>query len=258
MILKKIKYIPALINAIKELDSFWAILTLPFAKWFEPTIQLKDGTKFRINHYSDLLTIKEVYLDNAYKLKHSYKTIIDIGGNIGTFSVFAKKKFPKARLITFEPAKKTFALLSENLRINGCHDAQLFNTAVGGKVGLISFFSVDQSGLGSMYNVRKNSKTYKVKVQTLESIFNWAKIQRCNFLKVDCEGAEYEIFLSARMSTLNKIDKIYCEYHDKLTKYNHAVLVDLFCKSGFRVKIIPHPIEDDIGIIEAVRNYDKS
>jgi len=48
-------------------------------------------------------------------------------------------------------------------------------------------------------------------------------IGRCNFLKLDCERAEYEILLSASKFILQAVDKIAFEYHSNLKKLANLI-----------------------------------
>ena len=85
-------------------------------------------------------------------------------------------------------------------------------------------------------------KSVKVKCITLEDIFNEYKINQCDFLKMDCEGAEYDILLSTGGETLRKIKQINMEYH--LPQFFGVGSPDLFPKlishlknAGFEVSV---------------------
>ena len=63
----------------------------------------------------DAWTVKEVFVNNDYKIKSSKqpKIIIDIGANIGSFSIFAASKMPNAKIFGFEPLRGAFQQLNQ-------------------------------------------------------------------------------------------------------------------------------------------------
>ena len=79
----------------------------------------------------------------------SYDVIIEIGANIGLYSVFFDaliKRFPHSRLkrvVAFEPSKKAYQRLIENVTVNRATNVQVFNAAVGGESDFRSFFEPD-------------------------------------------------------------------------------------------------------------------
>lgn len=63
-------------------------------------------------------------------------------------------------------------------------------------------------------------------------------IERVNFLKIDCEGVEYEIFFTASHEILRRIDKIAMEYHELDADRNGLKMKEFLEHTGlFRVWI---------------------
>ena len=70
-----------------------------------------------------------------------------------------------------------------------------------------------------------------VDVISLQTLFERYRIDRCDYLKLDCEGTEFEIILETDSSLLNRVQRIVLEYHDHLSiRYSH---VDLLAKLKF-------------------------
>jgi hypothetical protein len=80
-----------------------------------------------------------------------------------------------------------------------------------------------------------------VPTTTLREIFRDQDIARCDFLKVDCEGAEYDILMGADGGTLDRIAHMSIEYHDGVTALSGAALAAWLEGRGFRVRRIPNP-----------------
>ncbi|MEI7469764.1 MAG: FkbM family methyltransferase, partial [Chloroflexota bacterium] len=89
---------------------------------------------------------------------------------------------------------------------------------------------------------------------TLNDIFNLTNIDHINFLKVDCEGAEFDIFLNTNAVELNRIDHICLEYHDNATSHHHSALVNHFKYYGFEVKTQQNQVHSHLGFLYAQRS----
>ena len=100
---------------------------------------------------------------------------------------------------------------------------KIFNLAVSNSDDPIKLFiNNDESG-HSMFS--QSSQNLMVDSISLKKIFDDNKIEHCNFLKLDCEGAEYEIIKNLPLSYFEKIDKIIIEYH--MADSNPQLLIEL-------------------------------
>ena len=96
-------------------------------------------------------------------------------------------------------------------------------------------------------------KTITVKSISLQRIFDDNQIKNCNFLKLDCEGTEYEILENLPISYFNKIEKIIIEYHMADT---HPELLSklkkLLISQNYNIEI--KKLFSDIGFLYASKN----
>ncbi|MCJ7828064.1 FkbM family methyltransferase [Patescibacteria group bacterium] len=170
----------------------------------------------------DSLVVAEVWWLNKYLRhfpelkKHQKLTILDIGAHLGSFSVLAGSLYLDAQIYSFEPHPDNFGLLKENLSRNNLHQkASPFNFAVTGRsqkdARLIP--CTKNSGMHRLLIARQLSEGIAVKTITLEEIFLRNKLEKCDFLKMDCEGTEEEILLHTPLSILARIKKMVFEYH---------------------------------------------
>jgi FkbM family methyltransferase len=148
-------------------------------------------------------------------------TILDIGGNVGMISIAVAKLHPDVRIIAFEPSKTKFEHLVRNLRNNGITNVIPVNKAVSDKSGTMHLM-VNASGFGastSYFDVDSHVSKYQTEAWTstfvacmsLEDIFATYNIDRCRWIKLDCEGGEYEILCNC--DVLNRVDSIAMELH---------------------------------------------
>ncbi len=158
----------------------------------------------------------EIFIDKVYNPKgyeiHEGDTIIDIGGNIGMFAVFVATRQPDVRVFSFEPFPSNAAYFTKNTGHKKLTGIKLQEKAVTGKPGT-RFLNI--SDVWSSHSLGSNGNPFRsieVKCTTLNDILD--ETGRCNLLKTDCEGSEYEILYSTTKDNLKKIHKIVGEYHN--------------------------------------------
>jgi FkbM family methyltransferase len=185
----------------------------------EKTVHL-EGYSVRVRR----LTCDELFVQTML-VKHEYTspgfdilptdTVIDIGGNIGTFALHAARCASRGRVLSFEPDSVNFRLLERNLRLNGCKTVTAVRAAVAGTPGDVTLFCASEGGFHSIRagRGRRTERTEVVPAVTLQQIFDDYQIDRCHFLKLDCEGAEYEILYALPPAYYRRIDRISMEYH---------------------------------------------
>jgi len=122
------------------------------------------------------------------------KTIIDIGANIGNFSILSNLLYSKSKIYSFEPIKKTYSILEKNL-INR-KNINLFNKAVGENTG-VQKMSFDESSSGLS---RFSDKGSEVNVVSLDDFIQENKINSIDILKIDTETFESSVLKGAKKS----------------------------------------------------------
>ncbi len=164
----------------------------------------------------DLFMAVYCICDDEYQLRgfemKPRGTVIDIGGHIGSFSLVAAKRYKAAKVFVYEPDHENIIQLSKNLILNHISNVEAVCSAVAGSSGRKVLY---KDSLNSAKNslVRATAHSFSVPTVTLGDIFSDKKITVCDFLKLDCEGSEYEILFGADSSTLKKIRMIAMEVH---------------------------------------------
>ncbi len=179
------------------------------------------------------ITLGNEYFIDEIKLAEN-SVVLDIGAQIGVFSVFISKKVGK--IFSFEPVLGNFELLKKNIELNKLENKiKAFNFAVSAKNGKQKvFLSENNSGGHSIYG---KGKFVEAETKNLEQIFNENKIQKCDLIKMDVEGAEYDVLYSSTEETFNKIERIVFECHEIDKKKKNPKKMIIFLESkGFKVK----------------------
>jgi FkbM family methyltransferase len=157
-------------------------------------------TILNFGHYEERLWKKTV------KLLDNPKTIFDIGGNIGYFSLYFSHYFPKAQFYTFEPIPNTFKFLRKNLELNGNQNINAFKIGLSNKKqSMEMFYNPEGSGSSSLRNLLMEKCTKKIicKFSTLDNFVAENKVKNIDFIKCDVEGAEKFVF-EGGMQTIQK------------------------------------------------------
>ena len=89
-----------------------------------------------------------------------------------------------------------------------------------------------------------------IKCITMDDVFTSCKIEKINFLKLDCEGSEHEIMLNTSSKTMKKIEKISMEYHE-IGNLTAEGLITFLQKNGFTVE--RKRLQTSIGLLYATR-----
>lgn len=184
-------------------------------------------------------------------------TVIDIGGNIGCFALLAANRARRGRVIVFEPERENYKLLCRNIQANHLSNVEAAQAAVAGQPGTITLFKAQYGPLHTTIPKRLGDAAGAevVEAVTLAEIFDRYQVSTCNFLKLDCEGAEYEILYNTPAEYLRRIDKIALEYHAQSDKQRIAGKLVAFLEAhGFQTLQFTDFVGYDAGFIKARRS----
>lgn len=148
--------------------------------------------------------------------------VIDIGGNIGMVSIYLAKKYPFLKIYAFEPVKQNYENFLKNIELNNINKdiIKVFNLAITkDRRDVILTSPFNNSGASNIYNNFRGSgniilnNDISIKSITFDDIFSNNNISKCKLLKIDCEGAEYEILYSANVENLKNCEYMRAEFH---------------------------------------------
>ena len=196
-----------------------ALIVLKYTKYIKDALLgCKSGSSVRVFQHTyyckdifSIASLQRVYCESYHNKKYlrTQSVIIDVGAHIGQFNFFCAHYLDAARVISIEPQKDCF----EILKLNAMNPYDCIHSLVSTSEGMKVFYVSHTAPQHSSY-VKDPEETYqegiKVPSHRLDAIMKEWKIERCNLLKVDTEGSEYEVLQSSEES-FEKIDAVLAE-----------------------------------------------
>jgi FkbM family methyltransferase len=169
-------------------------------------------------------------------------TMLDIGANIGWYSLLASKINPKSIIHSFEPIPTTYSRLIQNFSLNSLEAMLCHNYGFSNKPGSFPFyFYPEGSGNASMQNLsgRQDATIVDCELRTLDSILDWLPSNNTiDFIKCDVEGNELFV-LEGGLNLLRQHKPILlCELLRKWSAsfgYHPNEVIDLLQSIGYKI-----------------------
>lgn len=191
--------------------------------------KLKEGIIYYTSPQELLHGFDEIFIQEIYKIKLPVKSyIIDCGANIGLSVIYLKQLYPDAQILAFEPDDTNFELLTKNA--SSFKNVELKKEAVWIEDTTIGF-----SNEGSMSSKLQQDmhSSNKVTATRLKNFLN----RKVDFLKIDIEGAEYEVLKDIEPALFN-VENLFLEYHGNFSQNQElSHILDIITKNGFHFYI---------------------
>jgi predicted RNA methylase len=205
-------------NALEVYGWLWRI-TLGWPRPETGVVRLRSGesVEIRLHNALDIGSILEVFTGDVYTPDAGplpkNGIVFDVGSSIGDFIVSLRGLAVK-RVLAVEPDATVIPILERNVSRNG----------------MASVTTVVRAAVGGPMN--------GVRGVTLDQLFEEYAVDRCDLLKVDCEGGEYEMFRTASSSALARIRNIVMECHP-VSPAEFEAFETRLAAEGFTVRSTP-------------------
>lgn len=212
---KYLFYIPVIIFKISNWLPF--ILNYLGLKNEANIYQFRNGIKIKTENWIDAITILVIFIKKDYGIIKNDSIVIDIGSNIGIFSIYAALTSKNSTVYAYEPLVESYNLSVENIILNKAEKSVFpFKLGVGAKKEIRKMFLADSSQFHSLYNSdNKNNSFLEINIVSLKDVFDSNNLKHCDILKIDCEGAEFEILYNTPSEYLKYVKEIRLEYHNQ-------------------------------------------
>lgn len=250
-----VKSIPWVATGVASPASWFNIL------WSDKagTLRLRHGLRLTVDGKNSLSFVRQIFHRKIYgQLSGQERTILDIGSNMGTYAIYAaQNSHPDCQIYAFEPHPNSFNLVKKNIADNGFEQKiNAINAAVVGDDKGRQLYKLADSLCSNLFDFGSESNGTRIETTSLPTIMAHYNLPQIDLLKMNCEGAEYEILMSLSPDLLRKIKEIRMEYHQFThgsKRYELGDLTDFLTANGFsRTTYLPfHPKH---GIVWFIQN----
>ena len=237
-IARRLKLLPLVRRKVKN----WPAFMYNYALGLTPRngYVFRNGARIKIGRGIDHVPIIEIFLKKDYGEMPDNSTIVDLGANIGVFTVYATTTARNVTVYAYEPLEDFYNLMKENVQLNRQTDSvRCFNSAVAGEATTRTLY-VKGTDFYFPTLVGKESnngqESIEVRCTTLADIIDANQLKRIDMLKMDCEGAEYEILYPTQVRYFERIKEIRMEYHNLDENERHLNrLKEFLRKNGYTI-----------------------
>lgn len=207
-----------LVKSVKILKNWYLypLIYLHLIKREHVILKTRSGIKIKLRvHSTDFMAFTNIWLLEEYN-KPDFRIrdndiIIDIGSHVGFFALYAYQFCKNGKIYCFEPVTENFKILQENLELNNIQNVSIKKCAISDKNDIVTIYLNEDDSGHSMYDT--SSESIQVPSISLKDIIDSNNLDKCDLIKIDCEGGEYEIINSLPDSYFCKINKMCIEYH---------------------------------------------
>jgi len=258
---------------------------------------LPNGVEIvHLNRYETDHVYKEIFEDQCYT-RHGIRlpdraTVVDIGANIGLFSLFVLSRSPNAKIYAFEPAPLVYDLLKANCDAYGSN-VEAFNLGVSDEPKTATFTFYEKSSVFSGFHTdealdreairtvvrntlntataegeesvealvdelttdRLHRATHECRVTSVSDIIRDNHIDKIDLLKIDAEKSEWDIIQGIADHDWPRIDQLVIEIHDR-TREAVTRIERLLIAKGYRCAVDEDRLLEDTGLFNLYATRD--
>jgi FkbM family methyltransferase len=238
-------------------------------------LEIACQSRMEAEHIYDDVFVKKVYLRHGIAL-HDGACVLDVGGNIGLFTLFVHRTCQDPRTYTFEPAPPLYRILSHNAGRH-CPGARLFNRGVAAAAGRavltfypyssgMSSFHADldeekdvlraimanqrRAGMAGMEQImtaaeglldaRFTAEQFECELVTLSQVIVDERLEAIDLLKIDVQKCELEVLLGIEPRHWAKVRQVAIEVHALAGRLEQVI--ELLRRRDFSVVVEQDPL----------------
>ncbi|MHA1999871.1 MAG: FkbM family methyltransferase [Promethearchaeota archaeon] len=263
---EKVKSVFKILKKIKNWAKYLFRYLFPKGSGKEIHVMLRNGIKLSMpQQRNSFWVVNEVYINELYNIEDlkipEPSIILDIGGFIGISATYFANKYKNASIHVYEPVPFNFIYIEKNVKNNNFQqEINPFNMAVHDKSGesTIILTNANENLAGSILKIDSNEnrtrgeREEEIKVKTIgfEDILSTFNPSEAIFLKMDIEGAEYDVLYNCNKDNIRRLLGIILEYHKRDDeKRNGSALKDYLEQLGFDVSMVPDKMNPGLGLL---------
>ena len=197
---------------------------------------------------AEIFKIKEYRFADEV-IRSAGDAILDIGAHTGMFSIYARSLNPHVRIVAMEPEPHNLELFKKHLLENKISGVEVLGAALAGRAGEYHLQLSPDSHAHRLSEQQAKQGSLVVTTLTLADLLERYNLDKVALLKLDIEGAEYEVLLSTESETFAKIGAVAMEYHEQ--HGSRLTLEKVLRENGFGVQVFPSRFDKTMGFIFA-------
>lgn len=203
-----LRYLPCIVRAFKDWRPFLRDYLLLQGG---AAYTLRNGLQIETSGPQDVATLAVVFAKEEYGSIPEDAVIVDLGANIGAFSLYATASTERSVVYAYEPEPHNFDLLRRNIRRNGMTGRiRPSKYAVAGREETRPLY-LSESPFHSLYPAHPAQRSIEVPCLGLADVLARHRLEGIDLLKIDCEGAEFEILYGTPPETLRRVGEVRME-----------------------------------------------
>lgn len=187
-----------------------------------------NGRRFFLRGRSvDFSVLNSIFGKGEYDIEPGFvpEVIVDAGANTGASTLYFRMRYPEALIIAVEPEISNYGLLCRNME--ACRGVKCINAALWVRDGLLSLRNPSADHYAYQFDEIAGSDG-TVRCVTMSTLMADAGVETVDILKMDIEGAEYQIFSAGNYEWLRRVRMLIVELHE----YICPGVEDLFMKAA--------------------------
>lgn len=196
---------------------------------------------------------REIFSEKVYDYWRTVEDgdiVVDIGSSVGPFAYKSLQNNIK-KIYCVEPSKSLIQTNIKNL-------SKFFINSLDNPITFINYAISDENNEeineSSLYDIDVYGEDKKCKTMTFDSLVEKYKINKINFLKIDCEGGEYSIFNEKNLNYIkNNVEFVACEVHVRNIKNGMEKFINLrdnflknFSRDNYKFMCYVDNVYDDV------------
>lgn len=207
------------------------LITGGFLKNYKWSLHTSDETYLSGNFDNDTL-------DELKKHLQACNIVYDLGANEGYYSLIAAKLTGNSGYVyAFEPLPENVSKIKRHVQLNNINNISIIDKAVSDKTGVLIFSNTnDQAGntyIDSSPKFKESSNKIEIKSISLDDFCSVPGNKAPHLLKIDVEGAEYDVLCGAKKTIEKHQPVIVLATHDFHVKGVKDKCIDFLTELGY-------------------------
>jgi FkbM family methyltransferase len=237
------------IEFLKLDSSFLLVFNIPEYNYKFYSRVTRKVPNFLIPDMYASMTIHEEDIRKHFNPKKG-DTVIDIGAAFGLYTITSSKQVgPNGKVIAIEAHPDSFEMLNRNIELNGLTNITTLNYAVYSRKTKVKIYSNYTIMSERIREKKVKEKFVEVNADTLDNMLqqNGIRQEQVNWIKIDVEGAEYEVLKGACNTLSNSKDiALYIEIHGQ---NNYQPIIELLNSHSINVTFQKNYDDGDLHLI---------